>query len=815
MLRKALSRDSLKSLVPSLTRQKKGLRWLLAYSILPTILLGSAIGLWWSDAGMLVTLRNWVFDATMRARPRPYDPAVPVRIIDIDDESLARVGQWPWPRSVIARFVGRLNEAGAAAVAFDVVFAEPDRTSPDRIADGLSGTAGVETVQRTLRRMKSHDRILAQALQEGRAVTAFSLMTRKNDARPLVKARFVFSTKGAQDRPADFMPSEYQGAVVSLPVLQEAAAGNGCFSNIPDADGVIRRVPLLYKIGEEMFPSLAGEALRLALGSPGYKVKSAGGSGEESYGAQTGIATVQIAGVRVRIDESGRALASELASPLLRYVVENHLRLGRFRVTEKMVKAGGATVPIDVPTEPAGNVVLYDTGYVPERYIPVWRVLSKDFDPKEVEGKILFVGTSAAGLKDQRATPLNQVTSGVELHSQVCEQALTGRFLERPDWGAGVEFTLMLVLGLLLIVLMPKLGAAWCALIAGGGLAFAFGGSWIAYTRHQLLLDPVFPSLVASLIYVSTSLINYLRSESEKKQVRGAFSRYMSPALVEQLAADPTKLKLGGETRELTIMFSDIRGFTTISEQFDSAGLTVFINRYLTPMTGIVLENKGTIDKYIGDCIMAFWNAPLDDADHARNACRTALGMRSGLKVLNEEWRQIAEAEGRKHIPIKTGIGLNTGPCCVGNLGSEQRFDYSVLGDDVNLSSRLEGQSKNYGVDIVIGENTRAKTPEFAGLELDLIRVKGKTVPVHIFTLLGDEAFAETPGFLKTAEKHGAMLQAYRSQKWIQAMALLRECRELEPSLGALYDLYTQRIEGFRAKPPGEGWDGVFVATSK
>jgi len=777
--------------------------------------LASAVGLWWADAGMLVTLRNWVFDATMRASPRPYDPAVPVRVIDIDDESLAKVGQWPWPRSVIARLVKRLNEAGAAAVAFDVVFAEPDRTSPDRIAEGLAGTEGVEPLRKMLRRMRSHDAILAQALREGRAVTAFSLMTRENDVRPMVKARFVFSTKGAEDRPADFMPSEYRGAVASLPVLQEAAAGNGCFSNIPDADGVIRRVPLLYKIGEELYPSLAGEALRLALGSPGYKVKSSGGSGEESYGARTGIAAVQIAGVRVRIDGSGKVLASEVASPLLRYVVENHLRLGRFKANEKMAKAGGASVPIDLPTEPAGNVMLYDTGYVPERYIPVWRVLSKDFDPKGVEGKILIVGTSAAGLKDQRATPLNQVTAGVELHAQVCEQALSGSFVERPDWGSGVEFTLMLAMGLLLIALMPKLGAAWCALIAGGGLGVAFGGSWIAYTRHQLLLDPVFPGLVVALVYVSTSLINYLRSESEKKQVRGAFSRYMSPALVEQLAADPTKLKLGGETRELTIMFSDIRGFTTISEQFDSAGLTEFINRYLTPMTGIVLDHKGTIDKYIGDCIMAFWNAPLEDKDHARNACLTALGMRSRLKELNAEWDELAKGEGRKHIVIKTGIGLNTGSCTVGNLGSEQRFDYSVLGDDVNLSSRLEGQSKNYGVDIVIGENTRAKAPEFAGLELDLIRVKGKSVPVHIYTLLGDAEHAKTPGFLKLQEKHEAFIKAYRSQKWIQAMALLRECRELEPSLEALYELYTKRIEAFRAEPPGEGWDGVYVATSK
>jgi adenylate cyclase len=331
-----------------------------------------------------------------------------------------------------------------------------------------------------------------------------------------------------------------------------------------------------------------------------------------------------------------------------------------------------------------------------------------------------------------------------------------------------------------------------------------------------MLIDPVYPSLFVVAIYLAASLIVYLRTEAEKRQVRGAFSRYMSPALVDQLAAHPERLRLGGETRNMTLLFCDIRGFTTISEQFDAEGLTSFINRFLTPMTGIILERRGTIDKYMGDAIMAFWNAPLDDAEHATNACRSALAMIDGVKALNQTLRAEAEASGRKFIPINIGIGLNSGDCCVGNMGSDQRFDYSVLGDDVNLASRLEGQSKTYGVNIVIGENTQAQVNGFAVIELDLIKVKGKTRPVRIYGLLGDPAKAQDPAFKTFAERHAAMIAAYRAQAWDEAEAVAADCRaRAAGALDGLYDLYAERIADFRASPPGPHWDGVYVATSK
>jgi len=314
---------------------------------------------------------------------------------------------------------------------------------------------------------------------------------------------------------------------------------------------------------------------------------------------------------------------------------------------------------------------------------------------------------------------------------------------------------------------------------------------------------------------------SYSRTAAERRQVRGAFSQYLSPALVEQLADDPDRLQLGGEMRSMTFLFCDIRGFTAISETFktDPQGLTKLINKFLTPMTDIIMERQGTIDKYMGDCIMAFWNAPLDDPAHYRHACESALAMFEFLPKLNNQIEEEAKAENRQFHPIRIGIGINTGECVVGNMGSEKRFDYSVLGDAVNLASRLEGQSKNYGVNIVIGEETQADVPDFATIELDLIAVKGKEEAVRIYALLGDATMKADPAYQALIEKHDNMLKIYRSQKWDDAEAMLPECNEAAHKAGVdlsvLYELYSERMALYKWDPPPKEWDGVFVATSK
>lgn len=734
--------------------------------VFPTLVLMAMLVIRGLDpAGLLTDFRTLVFDLYQRIAPRTYQD-VPVRIIDIDDDSLQKVGlQWPWPRPVVAEMVAQLANAGAAAVVFDIVFAEPDATSPRQVVRVWEKISGAADLSGRLADLPDHDALLADIIAQARnVVTGFVLVDDANGKKP--RAHAGFATAG--DDPRRFLPGDFQGTIVTLPAFEAAAAGNGSFNFHPGRDLVIRAVPLLFRLKDQLLPSIAGEGLRVAQGARGYIVKSSGASGETAFGAESGV---------------------------------NTIRIGSY----------------EVPTTAQGELQMHFSQSVAKRYLPAWRLLSGEFDPALVEGNIVLVGTSAAGLRDIRPSPINPVMPGVEAHAQAIEQILLGHYLQRPDWSEGLEWVFTVTLGLGLILLLARGGALATALFGAGAILLAIGLSWYGYRAHLLLVDPVSPSLAGFAVYLSGSLAGYLRTETEKKQVRGAFAQYLSPALVEQLAADPARLTLGGETREMTFLFCDIRGFTAVSEQFkgNPQGLTRLINRFLTPMTNVILEQKGTIDKYMGDCIMAFWNAPLDDPRHAHNACTSALRMFERLQQLNAALEAEAKQEDRPFIRIDIGIGLNTGECVVGNMGSEQRFDYSVLGDAVNLASRLEGQSKTYGVGVVVGEATRQAAADWAMLELDLIAVKGKSEAVHIYALLGDAGHAASTEFQSVAGVHAAMLAAYRRQNWAAAEIYLPALSQKRPDMAEVYALYAQRIAYFKANPPGPAWDGVFVATSK
>ena len=375
------------------------------------------------------------------------------------------------------------------------------------------------------------------------------------------------------------------------------------------------------------------------------------------------------------------------------------------------------------------------------------------------------------------------------------------------------ELAWLVVLGGALIVFLPRLGPLWCAV--GGGLAVggSFAVSWLAFRQLGYLADPVFPAIAGLAIYIIGSLLAFMRTERERRWVRNTFAQYMSPVLVEELARHPELLKLGGDTRDMTIMFSDIRGFTARSEKLSAEGLTNFINAFLTPMTALILDRKGFIDKYMGDAIMAFWSAPLPDPAHPVNAARAALAMMHELDRLNAAWASEAAAAGQSFDPVAIGIGLNCGQVSVGNFGANQHFSYSVIGDEVNLASRLEGRSKTYGVTLVLGENLAARLPGWALIELDRVRVKGKDKPVAVFTLLGEDARE----FEAHQARHGRMLASYRARDWDAAESA---CDELAAapelaSVRGLYALYRERIAAFRLTPPPVDWDGVETATEK
>ena len=712
------------------------------------------------------------FDFYNKVEPRT--PTRHVAMVDIDEESLSRpeLGQWPWSRDIMAQLVRNLHALGARAIVFDMVFAEADRSSPQTILDRMSPELRTPEMEALLSAVPDNDETFAKAIAEANNVVLGFVWTDETEAtrhaphlsKPITVARTALAvTEHAPRIPA---------VADNLPLFAKAAAGGGSFGVIPEGDGLIRKVPLLFSYREEgmaapiMYPSLAVEALRVAQ-SPKMVVKVRALSGEEA---------------------------------------------GDFNLPLKM-SVGNYEVPMD-----AGAQMFVH--FAPERqreYIPAWKVIAKAIPPEDISGRIVFVGTSAIGLKDIRSTPLNLYVPGVELHMNVVEQIMEKKFLIRPEFiEQGAEPIAIIALGCLIIVLAPFIGAIYMTLFTFALVVGMTALSWHMFITQGLLIDPVYPSLCLLAIFVVATLLTYVRTEYERSRVRQAFGLYISPDFMEELTRDPDKLKLGGETRELTVMFTDIRGFTTISESMSPEALTQLMNSFLTPMSDLVMETRGTIDKYMGDAMMAFWNAPLDDAEHARHACMAALRMYNALAPVNEELKVRAQAERRTPVVLNAGIGINTGTASVGNMGSRQRFAYSALGDTVNLASRLEGQTKAYGVNILISEATAAHVPDFASLELDMIRVKGKNEPVRIFTLLGEEDMAAQASFRQWHERHGQMMAAYRAAAFDDALRLIGECRALSGgTLDGFYAVFAARIEDMKAEPPAPGWDGVYVATSK
>ncbi|MBM3649099.1 MAG: adenylate/guanylate cyclase domain-containing protein, partial [Alphaproteobacteria bacterium] len=708
--------------------------------------------------------RDFAFDSYQRLKPRAYNPAVPVRIVDVDEEALAEYGQWPWPRTIIARLVDKLTEQGAAVIAFDVIFAEPDRSSISRMVRDLVTYTDPETVRRLAAAIHDNDQVLADAMAQSRVVLGFGFDVKGGGTPP----RRYHGTAFAGDDPVQFLPVQ-QGAVKAIPILEAAAKGNGSV-NTDVESVVIRRVPMLFRLAGQdgLFPALSIEALRVAQGANSYVIKSSGANREESFGTPSGIVAVKTGDVEVRTDGRGR-------------------------------------------------LSLYDSGHRNERYVSARAVLSGTAPKDKIDGHVVFVGTSAIGLKDLRSTPVDDSVPGVEVYAQLAEQMLEQEFLLRPDFANGAEFLYLAVIGALFIILLPRLSAGRMAIVAAIFIGIGLLVPWFAFTEYHLLFDPIYPPATLAVIYVSGTALAFMRTERERAEIRGAFGLYLSPDVVEQLARNPELLQLGGELREITVMFTDVRGFTRLSEQFDPQGLTRFMNRFLTPMTDIVLGHRGTIDKYMGDAIMAFWNAPLAVEGHAARGCDAALAMQERLRALNDEWKAEAQAAGREHLVVNIGIGLNTGAASVGNFGSSQRFTYSCLGDDVNLASRLEGQCKTYAVSIIIGDKTRVQVPTYAALDLDLIMVKGKTEPERMHALLGGPAVAQMPAYQALAELQAAFLGHYRHGRFAEALAAVPACQAAADAIGwrqGYYEMMRARIAALKTDPPAD-WAGVYVAKEK
>jgi adenylate cyclase len=704
---------------------------------------------------MRANFQNVVFDQYQRWRPRARGAERLVRVVDIDDESIRRLGQWPWPRAQMARLVEALASVKVAAIGFDVLFSESDRAPIEASPGGPGAEGGVAA-------LSEGDAAFARALAD-RPVILGELVTQTKLAGAIPpKSGFTF----IGEDPTPDLP-HLSDVLGPLTVLAKNAAGIGFVNWQADADRVVRRVPLLIVVNGHIQPSFAIECLRVAQGASTYLVKS-GDAGGPSSGEGAGVAAIKV----------GDLIA---------------------------------------PTEPAGDIRAYFGATDPSLSTPAWKLFQPGPDLSDLAGKIVVVGASASLLSDVVATPLNPSTPGVEAQAQLIEQIIDGDALLRPDWAPGAEVAATTALALALVVATPLISAVWSAVFGALAVAAMAGGSWLAFVRFGWLLDPITPSLSSGAVFLAGVLALYSQKRRQLSETRSHFGRFVSPAVVARLAEHPDAVRLGGEQRTLTLMFCDIRAFTALSEGLSAVELTSFLNEYLTPMTDAVLQEMGAVDKYMGDAIMAFWNAPLDDPAHAAHAVRAALEMRKTLAELNRRWASRASESGRAFHEVKFGVGLNTGECCVGNLGSTRRFDYSAIGDEVNVASRLEGASKILGVDIVASGLTRDEAPDFAWLEVDRVLLKGKTRATPVFALAGDAVTAASAPFRELARRHEEILAAYRARAFEAAMRLAAEAAELAPAeIKGLYTMYYPERFAFLAKSElGPEWAPVFRLETK
>ena len=697
-------------------------------------------------------LRLFAFDTLQQINPREPLEDDPVVIIDIDDESLNNLGQWPWSRDLLSKLVQQTEQA--LATSFDIVFAERDRTGSDVLTEQYSNNS---ELVKELKKIKPNDVVFAESMEAHTTVVLGSAPNNKL-INQTIKPKFGLIIQG--DTPDEFLPN-YSGMQNNLPSLISSAAGIGSMS-IGGDSSIVRSLPTFEIVNGQIVPSLMLETLRVAIGASTYQIKSSNASGELAFGESTGI---------------------------------NNIKLGN----------------VIVPTNANGNLWLHSTYTKNLNVIPAFQVLNNTFNKDYFAGKIVLIGTSASGLLDIRNTSLEKDIPGVTVIAQGIQQIINGEFLVRPDWMEGGEFIFGLFFSILICLIIQYFGPV------GGLVAFLMAnmsslyGSYYGFNNLDYLIDPISPLVICLTSYLIITFFNFLFTELERSKVRTAFSQYLAPEMVSRLAESSESLKLGGEKKNMTFLFSDIRGFTAISESYKSnpEELTELINNLLTVLSNEILDNDGTIDKYMGDCIMAFWNAPTDQENHTDLALKASFDMEKALEEFNIEFQK------QKGMELKIGIGINTGECIVGNMGSEKRFDYTVLGDPVNLASRLEGQSGTYGFQRILGQETVNALKSNSDLfELDLIQVKGKSEPVKIYTSF-DNFSLKGEKLAEFTHDHDEFLKNYRNQDWDIALNFIQKWEQQVAEFDLYYAIFKDRIKDMKLNLADPNWNGAYVATTK
>ena len=673
-------------------------------SRLPALLFGFAVvaallAVRGYDPPVLSALRGAGFDTLERLWPRENNPPQPVRIVDIDEASLGELGQWPWPRTQLAALVDELTELGAATIAFDIVFPEPDRLSPRRLLESAAAAQSLQMAMPSFDAglLPDNDQVFAAALAGRPVVTAFASSPGSAGQGAPLKAGFAQTGADATNAPL-----QLGRITANIPAIDAAAAGVGSINvDLAREQGVARQIPMLWTDGSRLYPSLVVEALRVAQGLDTLLVHAAA--------------------------DTENAIES--------------LVVGE----------------ISMPLSESGMFHVYYRPDAPELYVSAAAVIGgKEREALRplIEGHLVFIGTSAVGLLDVRTTALGETVPGVSIHAQAAEQILSGIFLTRPEWAAGTEFLIVLIAGVA-ITILGSLVKPWITIISSGLLATGILGLTVLAFRSQgVLFDATFPMLSLAAVFLSSIAFRLFVTDKEGRRLRGAFGHYVAPSVLAEIETNPKALKLGGEIRDVTVMFVDIENFTPLSEKLKPEDLVHVINLLLDACSKAILAEQGTIDKYIGDAVMAFWNAPVMIAEHQYRATRAALGIRGAVAALNKQPELAALLKANDAKPLAVRIGLSSGPACVGNMGSSERFDYSVLGETVNIASRAEGICKHIDHDITIAGSLTAQTATLATLFAGNVPMKGKTHRQPIHAIMGDVELAASAEFKQLAEAY-------------------------------------------------------------
>lgn len=701
------------------------------------LLLVLMVGIRIIDPYPVRAVRLVFFDYAQRFDPRDAAP-LPVRVIDIDDGSLAVLGQWPWPRDRIAALVARLTQDyGASAVVFDMLFSEPDRLSAARILTRPEISSLLKAPPRPEEiDLLDNDRSFARAMEA--APVVLGIAAAPPDLRTAVPGKAGIVQIGGEPG----LGLIALGATTALvPGLWEAAAGVGGINTSPFGESdVVRTVPVMWNSPSGILPSLSVEALRVALGESTLVLNGP----PDAQGVTTSVG------------------------------------VGDY----------------EIPTTPDGQVWVRYRHDDPTLYIPAHRVLATGNDPaliERLEGHIVFVGTSAAGLLDIRTTALGENVPGVSIHAQILEQILTGDYLVRDDYVSGLEIVAFICLSGIVVAVMSMSGPAVSMAAGGVSALIVLAIAWVFFQRG-FLFDATFPMFGGLALFMVLAAYQFIVADREKRLIRRSFSHYVAPSVLKEIEKTGRELELGGQVRTLTVMFCDLRNFTPLSETMQPADLVSMLNNLFSQLSACVLEEQGTIDKFVGDSIMAFWNAPLETEDHRRMACTAALNIRKALVEFNAPRREAG-------LPLlAVGIGLCSGPACVGNIGSRQRYSYSAIGDTVNVAARMEASCRYLGYDVVISGDTHSGLRGMAALPAGKIGLKGKSERVPMHVLVGDNAIAESPEFAELQALHQALMEEITREKKY-GPDIFERCRAaaigVEPGLQKFYDKLSERLLDF------------------